>query len=1041
STRGTAIPLVGRSGERARMLAAIEGLFRGEHAVVLIDGEPGIGKTRFLDEIARDAEWRGLQPLRGAFEEGESSPPFSAIVAAIGRALNPLRIEQLAGIAPRTALQVLTPLVPALSAHLRELGAAATIDANSRQGRLLDAFAQLLFAWSRLHPLLIILEDLQWADRDSLILLEHALESFATAPRGFHGIGLAVSYRLADARGRSEVWQTIERLDRRRVAQRLTLSAFDESATRELLRRAMHEATLPAAFEERLHAESGGNPLFLIETLRVLQERGVVSRDDDGRWHTPFDAPNASLDELALPREVERVIESRLESLPDELRQTLVAATVLGSEFDFGQLGAVVAQSPERLSDSVRQLRERQFVEESPDALRFSHTKVRQVAYAQLLESERLELHRKAAQTLENQQQTRLEAMAHHYVEGRIWDKAVTFGIKAGEQAEAVHANRAALQHYRRAHEILERQQPFSPDRRLYLAFDLLEGISRLLGLVGETTEQQQALHRLQQCAKALGNPERQARAFNQMATFLCSRLDFYDAAEKAARTAYDFAMKHHLLSQAAEALEIIGTSHEMRDQLDEAEAALRESHALWETLDPFSTATLRLKRELATVFWKMRRLDEAEQLCLETLPLADELDDHQTLTQLYKMLAVFSGKRADFGAVQRYQEIALEHVRRAGVRSDEATILANQALALREVGRLGPALRQMRQALELEQQLALRRGIALSAYNLAYLLLEVGQLDEVEQLTERVGRPQLAAIDSLSAELLYRCNDAIWQNERGAFDEAAAIAQEATNRAVETGMRYHEALLRLNWGLALLRGGSGAEAETQLKQALTIWREIGERVFAITTHSFIAEALRRQGLTERALCEIDVAVSALEKTTALDLPHAGYLIRARILDDLGRSDEARQALEQALGAFEALAETLDDEREREIFRRVPQLSRELFSFSREFSARAFGVRISVRLPCCEAPLGRPLRDDELVEVAWTVSSPDDQVHRSRTARRQAQIRRLLVEARQAGAAPSYNHIADALGVSSRTIERDMLQLRQQFPDLPPTRR
>lgn len=1034
------LPLIGRQRERSAMLLLVEALFRGQSGLLLLDGEAGVGKTRLVEELIRDAEWRGLRPLLGSCDDVESSPPYEPLVEALSAGLSPLRAEQLAHLVSPVSLSVLAPLLPALATGSPGLGQAPLLAGPQHDDRLKHAFSETIFAWARATPLIIVLEDLQWADDDTMALLTHLVQTLENVRTGHHGVLLFGTFRLAEARSRPSLWDSLQALDRSALATRLSIGPLDADQTAELMRTGLGYRKPAPLFEGRLYGETEGNPLFVLETLRALQEKGQLVRDANGIWSTPFDETTTDYAEMAIPSAVEWVIQSRLEGLSPDLRRAIASATVLGREFDFALLSSISDLGPEKILQAVQQLKQRRFLDESPESFRFSHAKIRQVAYLELADDQRLDLHRRAASSLEAHERKRLESLAHHCIQGRIWDKAITYSVKAAEQAETLCANHAALAHCDRALQILEQHAPFSRERRGFLEFDLLERRARLYWLTGQPEAQERDIKKLQRCAAALNVPERIARAFNEMSYFLCNVLDQYDTAEKAASVALDYSRKHQLTRQAARALETLGLTHQYRDQLAEAERSFEEALATWAALEPMSGHVARIRTELARVYWKQRRLDEAEVTCSETLELARELEDYLTLTQLYKMLAVFASKRTDYQTALQHDGTALSYARAAGTRQIEATILANQALTLRELGELGQAIRQMREALQLELKLASRRGVVMACYNLSVLLLEVGQLDEARQVLD-MGLAKLRAIDLQSAELLFPSCEVLWAMESGKPEAALTIGEEALERARALDMTYHAAQLAMNLGRALRRLGRTAEALKHLEQALEIWHSIGEVAFTVLTRSFIADCQRQLGRLDLALEPALQATRDLGPDDSGELPQAAHYALARILNERGESTAAAEALGRAERSIERQMQTLPSEDERQRYLRTVAINREILEFVRVFRERAHGKTVAARLPSIGAPLGRALRDDDWVDVRWTVETEADRQIRSKVERRHRQIRRLLIEARDQGAAPTHAQIAEALRVSCRTVERDMSELRKAFPDLPGTRR
>ncbi|MFN2303079.1 MAG: AAA family ATPase, partial [Anaerolineales bacterium] len=301
------LPLIGREEERRIIIDQIDDkLFTGEGCVVQIEGEAGVGKTRLMEEIARDVEWRGAQVLWGRGREKEVSLPFGPLVDAINDAISPLRAEQLCQVVAKPWLQVLKPFLPDLEVMLPQLQSAPALDANQEQNRLLEAIVRFLGEWVKISPLVVILEDLHWFDRDTMDLLPALVSRVSDI-----GLLLIITYRGEEARMYPPLWEKLQAIDIIGRHTRLFLPRLSASATSELIRRYLGIEREAPIFESRLYQETEGNPLFVLETLRTLYAEGLLIRDIDGDWRTPWDETTLDYAELPLPQEVERVIVRR----------------------------------------------------------------------------------------------------------------------------------------------------------------------------------------------------------------------------------------------------------------------------------------------------------------------------------------------------------------------------------------------------------------------------------------------------------------------------------------------------------------------------------------------------------------------------------------------------------------------------------------------------------------------------------------------------------------------------------------------------------
>ncbi|MBN1135578.1 MAG: AAA family ATPase, partial [Anaerolineae bacterium] len=546
--------LIGRQGERAVLVSHLEAAMEGLGGLVLVEGAAGVGKTRLLQELARDAGWRDVRVLWGYGRETAGVTPFAPWVEALQSDLSPLRIEQWSQLVEPIWLQVLCPLLPALAAVAPN--PAPPLEPEREHERLVNAFAQLLTAWGRAVPLVLILEDLHWADEDSLEVLT-ALSSRFVA----HKVLVVGSYRDDEARAQPAVWKRLHALHGAGQHERLRLLPLDAETSGELIRRSLGAGQAAPLFETRLYRETGGNPLFILETLRSLYDEGLLFQDARGRWSTPWDETTAAYAELRLPPTVEQVIARRLVHLALEERAVLESAAVLGDSFDFRLLQATCGQAVERLLPAVHTLVCRHFLVEQPAAYQFSHDQIRQVVYHSLTPEKRQAGHRQAASALQALHPEQTAALAQHFAQGEVWDRAVEAYTAAGRAAAAVYATEVALNAYNQALALLQTRRPFPAERADALHFDLLAARCSLLRMRGEREAHRADVETMLALAQTLSEPERQVEALLQQAEWLGETTSEYEAARRAAEEALALARQHNLHPSQARAWLAIGTA------------------------------------------------------------------------------------------------------------------------------------------------------------------------------------------------------------------------------------------------------------------------------------------------------------------------------------------------------------------------------------------------------------------------------------------------------------------------------------------------
>jgi hypothetical protein len=465
-------PFVGREAEFAELVAALDGAGAGQGRVFLVTGEPGIGKTRLMQELARAARERGWRVAGGrCWEEGGAPAywPWIQAVRAIGG-----------------DFEGLTP------------GAQGSVGPETARFRLFDAAARFLVESARSQPLLIELEDLHAADGASLVLLRFVGEAVAQAP-----VVLVGSYREREAHAheRPELFAELMR-----VAQRVSLQGLGvEDVGAYVAGVTGRESSRPAA--ARLHVLTGGNPFFLGEVLRLVDGEELTGA---GGGFDPV---------RPVPEEVRALLRRRLADLSGDAIRALRVAAVVGREFQLRVLERTSGLEVGRLLDVLAEAADAGVIAEDPALPRhyaFVHELVRETLYEDLAPTERLQLHRTTGAVLEdlyrNDLEPHLSEIARHLAAAApIGDvsAAIDYLVRAGHRAAAQLAYEEAGVHFERALGLLGAAEEATRERRCELLLSLGEARWRAGDMRAARTSYEEAAD----LARRLDDGEMLARA------------------------------------------------------------------------------------------------------------------------------------------------------------------------------------------------------------------------------------------------------------------------------------------------------------------------------------------------------------------------------------------------------------------------------------------------------------------------------------------------------------------------------------------------
>ena len=842
---GVRAPLIGRDAEFAQLEEALTAVLGGRGQLVALIGEAGVGKSRLIGELRAVTHGPAVGQPAPLWLEGRcldvgmavSYWPFLDVLRAyVG--WSPDEDERATGARLVAALQDLVQHGALTAARCEEmlpfLGTLLSVRfGDARDARLANAgpeeikhqtflaLRDLFLALPRRRPVILILEDLHWADSLSMDVVGLLMEALARAP-----LLLVCVYRPAREH-KSRHLGTIAARKCPECYTELHLRDLSPQQSRRLMEALLPIEAIPAAVTEQILAQAQGNPLFLEEMVRSLIDAGLVYHDGAG-WRA-----RAEISGVAVPESVQSIILSRVDRLEANAKQVLQRAAVIGRLFRRRLLGQLMPLEAE-LDRALTELEDRMLIYEDraipEEEYSFQHVLTQQTVYQNMLRRQRAELHRQVAAAMERLYGDSLEEyyeqLAAHYTQGEAWHEALHYLMKAGDKATAAYANQEAQDFYARASAVCEALGE--------AAVATAASVAQKRGFVtfgmGDLPGAQADFDRMLRAARAC-----QDRRLEGLALGYRGMVEFFDRtfekAEETLRAALAVAAEgcdevrllasawlsvlYLTINRPADAAPLMRVVEELAPKVD----------------DPFSQAWGGLIAGMVP-YWA-GRFDEA--LAVLERWRAPATANVATLLLCEWVEALIRASKGEYQQALALLEDILETSRRTGDVSCWACTLNTLGWVYGELQDHQRALEWNTHGLTAAQEMNDPECESNARLNLGDSLLALGRLDEAEahfvqtQCEHRQGScpPQDRWALWLYRQHLCHSYGELWL-ARGDEDQARACADECLRLAEATGRRKNIVKARRLRGQVLLAQGKPAEAEPELEAALQIAWQVG---------------------------------------------------------------------------------------------------------------------------------------------------------------------------------------------------------------------
>jgi DNA-binding SARP family transcriptional activator len=1032
------IPLIGRAAERNQLLDRLDRLVDQKGEFVLIEGQPGVGKTRLVEDIAAGAEWRGMQVLWGQC----SDEPYAPLLKALTNALTPLRISQLSKLLDRHFFAPLISLLPDIKPALLDIDGFPRAEEYNKDD-LHQALLACMLALSKIGAHLLILEDCQRIDPATFEFLSRLAEQLPQARLLVLGTA-----RPGELRERSDIWQQILALDRQGLVQSLEIAPLSLSDTQMLVQLLLGQDHPQTGISKTIYQQTQGNPLFIIETLKACFENGQIHKDQSGLWYIEHS------DDSPLPKAIQDVILARLAKLTGPERRLLEIASLMNAPFDYPVWQLAAGWDDEATLVHSNHLLQRQLLVEAPDGYRFGHDLIRQVVLEQIAEPQRCQFHHQVAEALLECFPERSEELARHFHHAAQAGQTLFYAWEAGLKAERLHATQTAIEFHSMAIQWARKMGGQEGDLKFIQSAERRGKCYEIVGNYLLALEDFQAMLR---AAENLGDLQKMAQATRLIGWHLGDRLGDRNRGLQKANRALEFAQRaddqqlvaliyrdigayYNMLGQHAQSIEALNKALKIFQNLADlkGEAACLQFLAVGYHFISQHQQSLQYYQK-ALALWQQldKKIESANTLCDMGYLLLSQGDLNQAMHALEDSLQIFQeiGARGflawvmlGIGALHRYQ---LQGEQSLSVLAEAQTYSA-------ETQKASPYTSSL---------MALHRGMA--HWGLGHYESALIDLDQSLVLARQSKIPTV--IVGILGDY-GRC-----LRQMGEFEQAREFHQEALVLAQE--VEFQDGIVRISSELGLGRVLSG-NPKNGIQLLDEVLEQSDESSDWRNAEVFLnlAQAHLSLGHIERALNFSGLAVEMIEPMELWELGVWAYLMRGQSLFAAGETVQAKETLERGLALFPenclsmtqfrllvalgALACSQRSDYMQQLQFMVDQLSQKLNNLDLKHTLLSEWQRISA---AADIPLTYPGQGqiyamvrgagaEDRIRILWTLDAGEADAllleQEGKIALRRQRIRRLLDEAAQQGADPTQEDLATALGISVRTIRSDLRVLQ-----------
>ncbi len=668
--------LVGRDEELEKLERSVDKLKDSNGATHFILGSTGIGKTRLSIEIKDMADSKNIDFIRGrcSIEEYKPYKPF------------------------REALNKFIECGRKIDEDRNMVVNSNEKDVNIKDKEMFDALkkstffetTQYLKRLSSHRPLVIFLDDLQWADKGSLNLLDYMTDRLQDEP-----ILFICTYRPGDVPSKHPLKETVRRMSRKKTFKKIELDPLEKEEISKLIENITEIHDIPHSFVDQMLEKTNGNPLFIKESIKQMLEEEIIDKEN-GKFPDPSDV-------LLIPDLIEDVIKRRIAHFEDETRKILQLGSVIGKRVPFDLLVKASDMDDLELLDHIDTLIDSNllFEESQAEAFCFSHDLIVDTIYngtGRWLE--RKLLHKQVGEALEELHEDGVEnkysTLAYHFRKGEEFSKSFEYYVKSGKQAESVFAHEDAIEKYNEALKLTSKIEDLEDEKIFYS----MEKLADTYSIIGDYKNSRDYFK--QAIPKAV-DPEGERRIYRKIAQTWTDQGEYENA------------------------IKIIKKGLNINEELVDEESN-----------QSISPETCKLLSQKGWAKRRQGKFEEAYEIFRKELDMAEEVGDKSYMSQAYHDLGTSAKRNKDYEKGIEYLEKAIEIREDIDDKKGLSKSLNNLGILYHQLGDLDKASEYFEKSYEIDKETGRKIGVGRSLHNLGLLYQNKGELEKSKEFYNR---------------------------------------------------------------------------------------------------------------------------------------------------------------------------------------------------------------------------------------------------------------------------------------------------------------